>query len=157
MAVILLILNRFSHFFTVRFFNKFAGKYLLKTPPHLICVTALPCETLASENKRQSQTNAVMNDILQGTVVTYLRCGGIVNNQIKINLLLSLQVKFVKSVNISHSCGQKMNCVDQFLRLLSVWWPCAQSARDNLVLACNFAKYSPILNFSLADSAINLS
>ena len=36
-----------------------------------------------SENERQSQTNAVINDKLQGTVVTYLRCGGVVNNQIK--------------------------------------------------------------------------
>jgi len=33
-----------------------------------------------------------------------------------------------------------------------------ESARDNHVLACNFAKYSPIKNFfSLADSAVNLS
>jgi len=33
----------------------------------------------------------------------------------------------------------------------------AQSARDNHALACNFAKYSPVLKvFSLADSAINL-
>jgi len=32
------------------------------------------------------------------------------------------------------------------------------SAPDNHVLGCNFAKYSPILNFfSLTDSAINLS
>jgi len=32
------------------------------------------------------------------------------------------------------------------------------SARDNHILACNFAKYAPILtNFSLTDSAINLS
>jgi len=32
-------------------------------------------------------------------------------------------------------------------RLLALWWPGAQSARDNHVLACNFAKYSPILIF----------
>jgi len=33
-----------------------------------------------------------------------------------------------------------------------------ESARDNRVLACNFAKYLPIFKmFSLADSAINLS
>jgi len=45
-------------------------------------------ETLMSENERQSQTNAVINDKLQGTVVTYLRCGGIFNNPIKNGLLL---------------------------------------------------------------------
>jgi len=45
-AVTLLILNRFSKFFTVRFSGKFAGKYLLKISPHLMCVATLPCETL---------------------------------------------------------------------------------------------------------------
>jgi len=31
-----------------------------------------------------------INDKLQGSVATYLRCGGIINNQIKKGLLLSL-------------------------------------------------------------------
>jgi len=35
------------------------------------------------KNERQSQTNVVINDKLQGTVVTYLGCGGIILNQIK--------------------------------------------------------------------------
>jgi len=34
-----------------------------------------------------------------------------------------------------------------FLNLLEVWWPGTQSARDNHVLACKFAKYLPIKNF----------
>ena len=34
-----------------------------------------------------------INDKLQGSVATYLRCGGVVNNQIKKGLLLSLRVK----------------------------------------------------------------
>ena len=72
MVVTPLILYRFSKiFFTVRFSSKFAAQCLLKTPPHLMCVAALPCETLLSENERQSQTNVVINDKLQGTVVTY--------------------------------------------------------------------------------------
>jgi len=51
-----------------------------------------------------------------------------------------------------------VDCVVHFLRLLAEWWPGAQSARDNHVLAGNFAKYSQILMlFSLTDSAINLS
>ena len=41
-----------------------------------------------------------INDKLQGSVATYLRCGGVVNNQIKKGLLLSLWVKNIKSVNI---------------------------------------------------------
>jgi len=45
-----------SKIFTVSFSSKFAAKYLL----HSICIFALPCETLMSENDRQSQTNAVL-------------------------------------------------------------------------------------------------
>ena len=50
-------------------------------------------------------------------------------------------------------------CVLHFLRLLAVWWPCTQSARDNHpLLACNYAKYSPTLTLSSpADLAMNLS
>ena len=50
------------------------------------------------ENERQSQTNAVINNKLQGTVVIYLRCGGIVNNQIKKGLLLNLPVNLKKKI-----------------------------------------------------------
>jgi len=92
MAVTLLILSGFSIvFFTVRFSSKYAARNLLTISPHLICVATLPRETLMSENKRQLQTDAEIKDKLQGTVVTYLRCGGIVNNQIEICLLLKLQ------------------------------------------------------------------
>jgi len=73
--------------------SKFAAMYLLNIPPHPVCVAALPCETLTSENERRSQTNAVINDNLQSIVVTYLTCGGILNNQIKKGSLLSLPVK----------------------------------------------------------------
>jgi len=34
-----------------------------------------------------------IKDKLQGSVATYLRCGGVVNNRIKKGLLLSLRVK----------------------------------------------------------------
>ena len=109
-----------------------------------MCVATPPCETLMSENERPSQTNAVINDKLQGTVVTYLRYGGIFNNQIKKGLLLSMPVKEVlKSVNMWHSYGQKgrVDCVAHFLQLLAVWWPGAESARDNHVLACDFVNF----------------
>jgi len=64
--------DRFSIFFSVRFFNKFAVKWLLKIPPHLAYFATLPSD---------------------GSVATCLRCGGVVNNQIKKGLLLSLPVK----------------------------------------------------------------
>jgi len=41
-------------------------------------------------------------------------------------------------------------------RLANILLKDEESARDNHVLACNFAKYLPIKN-SLTDSAINLS
>ena len=46
-------------------------------------VATLPCETLLSAKQ-------AINDKLQGGVATYLRCGGVHNNQIKKGLLLSV-------------------------------------------------------------------
>jgi len=43
----------------------------------------LPCKTLTSAKQ-------AINDKLQGSTATYFRCGGVVNNQIKKGLLLSL-------------------------------------------------------------------
>ena len=99
--------TRLFNFFTVRFSNKFAYKYLLQIPPHLICVATLPCGKLMSENERQSLTRVVINDKFQGTVVIYLRCGGIVNNQINKGLLLSPSVFFFKLTNTWHSYRQQ--------------------------------------------------
>jgi len=56
-------------------------------------------------------------DKLQGNVATYLRCGGIVNNQIKKGLLLSMSVIFFKSVNIWQSYKQERGCLVHFVRL----------------------------------------
>jgi len=58
-----------------------------KIPPHLAYVATLPCETLMSAKQ-------AINDKLQGgSVCTHLRCGCVVNNQIKKGLLLSVSVK----------------------------------------------------------------
>ena len=73
---------------TGRFFSKFAVKWISKIPPHLAYVATLPCETLMSAKQ-------AFNDKLQGSVATYLRYGGIVNNQIKKSLLLSMRVNFL--------------------------------------------------------------
>ena len=83
-----------------------------------------------------------INDKLQGSVAAFLKCGGVVNNQIKKSLLLSLSEK--KSVNIRQSYKQKRDFIVHFLRLLAVCWPGAQSAWNNHALACNLAKYSRI-------------
>jgi len=42
-----------------------------------------------------------INDKLRGSVAAYLRCGGVVNYQIKKGVLLSVRVKKLKSVNIN--------------------------------------------------------
>jgi len=53
-----------------------------------------------------------ISDKLQGSVATYLRCGGIVNNQMKKGLLLSLEwKKNLKSVNIWQSYKQESDCL----------------------------------------------
>jgi len=62
-----------------------------------------------------------LNDKLQGSVAAYLRCGRVVNNEIKKGLLLSLQMKnILKSVNIWQSYKKKRDCLVQILRLLAV-------------------------------------
>jgi len=59
-----------------------------------------------------------INDKLQGSVATYLRCGGVVNDQIKEGLLLSLRVKKkLKSVNIWQSYKQERGCLMHFARM----------------------------------------
>ena len=62
--------------FTGRFLRKFAVKWILKIPPHLAYVATLPRETLMPSKQ-------AINYKLQCSVATYLRCGGVVNNQIK--------------------------------------------------------------------------
>jgi len=58
-----------------------------------------------------------INNKLQGSVATYFRCGGVVNNQIKKGLLLSLSEKKLKLVNIWQSYNQERDCLVHFLRV----------------------------------------
>jgi len=55
----------------------------IKHPTDPSYAATLPCETLMSAKQ-------AINDKLQGSIATYLRCGGVVNNQIKKGLLLSV-------------------------------------------------------------------
>jgi len=90
------------------------------TAPCICCYTTLCIIHIAKQ---------AISDKLQGSVATYLRCGGVVNNRIKKSLLLSLLVKlFFKSANIWQSYKQERDCLVHFLRLLAVCWPRAQSA-----------------------------
>jgi len=87
MTIIMSILNRFTNFYSERFLGKFAVKCILNIPPHLAYVATLPCETLMSAKQ-------AINNKLQGSLATYLRCGGFVNNQIMKGLLPSVRVNF---------------------------------------------------------------
>ena len=60
--------------------------YSANIPPYLAYAATLPCETLMSAKQ-------TINDKSQRSVATYLRCGGVVNNQTKKDLLLSGRVK----------------------------------------------------------------
>ena len=66
-----------------KFLDKFVVKRILKLPPHLAYAATLPHETLMSAKQ-------AVNDKLQGSVATYLKCNGAVNKQIGKGLLLSL-------------------------------------------------------------------
>jgi len=110
MTIILSVLNRFKKI-TGRFLGKFAVKWTSKIPPHLTYVATLPCEALMSAKQ-------AINDKLQGSVATYLRCGGVVNNhQTKEGLLMSREWKKLKSVNIWQSRKQEGDCLVHFVRL----------------------------------------
>ena len=66
----------------------FVVKWILTIPPQLAYVATLPRETLMSAKQ-------AINDKLRGSAVTYLACGGgVVNNRIRICLLLSLWAFF---------------------------------------------------------------
>ena len=60
-----------------------------------------------------------INNKLQGSVAAYLRCGVVVNNQIKKGLMLSMGMKiFLKSVNIWQSYEQERDCLVHFFRVV---------------------------------------
>jgi len=103
-----------------------------------------------------SAKQAIKNK-LQGSVATYLRCSGVVNNQIKKGVIAESVWIVFKSVNIWQNYKQERGYLVHVLRLLELWWPGEQSARDNNVLSCKFANYLPINFFSQTDLAINFS
>ena len=82
-----------------------------------------------------------INDKLQGSVATYLRYSGVVNNHIEKGLRVE---KKLKSVNIWQSYKQERGCLMHFARMANTLLKDEESARDYHVLACRFAKYSPI-------------
>jgi len=66
-------------------FENLQLKWVSKIPPNLAYVATLPCEILINTSAKQA-----INDKLHGSVATYLKCGGVVNKQVKEGLLLRL-------------------------------------------------------------------
>ena len=58
-----------------------------------------------------------INDKLQGNIATHLRCGRVVNNQIKKGLLLCVWIKKIKSVNIWQCYLHERGCLMHFVHL----------------------------------------
>jgi len=85
-----------------------------------------------------------INDKLQGSVAAYLRYGGVVDNQIKKGLLLRLWVIFFNRWTFGKCYKQERGCLMHFARLANTLLKDEESAQDNHVFACNFAKYLPI-------------
>jgi len=81
-----------------------------------------------------------INDKLQGSVGTHLRCGGFVLLITKLRKFFAEYVSeiFLIGEYLSHAlCAPGTLLNDE------------KSVRDNHVLACNFAEYSPIIFFIL--------
>jgi len=74
---------------------------------------------------KHSSAKQAINDKLQGNAGMCLRCGGVVNNQIKKDLLLSLRVKTITIGEYLAKLQAKRDCLVHFL-LLAVCWPSAQ-------------------------------
>jgi len=62
----------------------------------------------------------------------------------KLRFIAERVSKKIKSVNIWQSYKQERGCLVPFARLVSTLLNDEECARDNHVLACNSAKYSPI-------------
>ena len=96
-----------------------------------------------------------INDKLQGSIGTYLRCSWVVNNQTKKGLLLSVRVNFL-TVNIWQSYSQERGCLMHFAHLANTLLKTKkvhETIMFLLVTLPNIHRFKKILS----DSAINLS
>jgi len=73
-------------------------------PPHFAYVATLPCETLTSAKQ-------TLEDKLQGSVATYLRCSRVVITKLRKVYFWFCKWKNLKSVNIWRSYKQERDCL----------------------------------------------
>jgi len=105
----------------------------------------LPCICCYATLWTLISAKQAINDKLQGSVAICLERGEVIDNQIKTCLLLTLWVKKIKIGEYKRqSYKQERDCLVHFARRANTLLKDEESARDNDVLACNFAKYLPI-------------
>jgi len=132
------ILTDFQNSFTGWFSSKFSVKWVIirnLTIPCICCHT-----TLRNINVRKQ----AINDKLQGTVVTYLRCG-----ELSITKLRNLYCWVSQwKLFFNRWILAKLQARTLLSHALSLYFSSvltgAHSAWDNDGLVCNFAKYSPV-------------
>ena len=120
--------------------------WILKIAPHLAYVATLPCGTLMP-------TKQAIYDKLQGSVATYLRYGGVVNDHIKKGLRVEKKIKIGEYLAklqarawLSHAlCAPGQHTAKRRRK-------CTRLPRSCLQICQIFTD----LKMSLSDSAINL-
>ena len=85
-----------------------------------------------------------INDKLQGSVATYLKCGGLLISELRKVYCWVCEWNFFKSVNIWQSYKKQSDSLMHFARLTNTLLNDEESAWDYHFVSCNFAKYSPI-------------
>jgi len=73
-----------------------------------------PCETLMSAKQ-------AINGKLQDSIATYLTCGGVVNNQISKDLLLSPSVNFLTGKYLAQLQATSKNVIVSSSRSVLAW------------------------------------
>ena len=111
----------------------------------------LPCETLMSAKQ-------AVNDKLQGSVATYLRCGKDANIQINSGLLLSLSVNFLNRQIFDKVTGKNVIALCTFIVLQPCFGQAHKVHETSMLLVVTLTNIHRFKkNNSFSDSAINLS
>ena len=151
MTIILSNLNRFKKLFSLE--DSLVNLQLkgYKKSRRTLHMCDMLLHYLVTETAKQA-----INDNLQGSVAACLRCGGVDNNHIKKGLLLTLEWKKLRSVNIWQSYKQESDCLVH----LRAWTThCYKTEKVHRTITFLLVTLPNIHRFKkklLADSAINL-
>jgi len=76
-----------------------------------------------------------LHNKLQGSVATYLRCGGAVNNQLRKVYCWVSEWIFFKSLNIWQSYKQERDCLMHFARLANTLLKDEENVHDTITFS----------------------